>query len=131
MSSPSTIKWLSEDVVLAVHEAQIAEHGGKIGIRDYGLLLSALDRPRNAVAYTRENIPELAALYAIAIMKNRPFVDGNKRVGTVLLEVFLEDNAHFLGATDAELLAIITDVAACEISDDEFTKWLERRLSLI
>jgi death on curing protein len=116
--------WLSTALVLAVHEAQLAEHGGARGIRDAGLLESALARPRNASAYTSADVPELAALYALGIIRNHPFVDGNKRVATVLLETFLEIHGYTLTASDAELFSEIMALAASTVSEDVFTAWV-------
>jgi death-on-curing protein len=116
--------FLDEPVALAVHEAQLAEHGGAAGIRDSGLLASALARPRNAAAYAEPDVAQLAALYALGIIRNHPFVDGNKRVGTVLLETFLELNGHSLTATDGELLATILAIAAHTMSDSDFIAWV-------
>ena len=82
--------WLSQQIVLAIHDEQLAEHGGAAGVRDAGLLDSALARPLNRVAYGGPDIAELAALYALGIVRNHPFVDGNKRTGYVMLETFLE-----------------------------------------
>ncbi len=113
--------------MLAVHETQLAEHGGGTGIRDAGLLASALARPRNAAAYGAADVPALAALYALGIIKNHPFIDGNKRVGTVLLETFLQLNGYRLGASDAELLATIMALAAGELDDEAFTLWVRER----
>lgn len=124
---PSEFFFLDEAVALAVHEAQLAEHGGAKGIRDEGLLNSALARPRNAAAYEEADAARLAALYALGIIRNHPFVDGNKRVGTVLLETFLDLNGYALEATDEDLLATILAVAAHEIADDDFTAWVRRQ----
>ena len=124
MSSPDDIVWLEHALVLAVHEAQLAEHGGATGIRDRGLLESALARPLNAAAYRTPDIPALAALYALKIIRNHPFVDGNKRVGTVLLETFLEVNGYVLTGSDTDLLATILAVAANAMSEDVFTGWV-------
>ena len=119
--------WIDEDVVLAIHEAQVAEHGGGVGIRDGGLLSSALARPQHAAAYAdRPDVTELAALYALGIIKNHPFVDGNKRVGAVLLETFLELHGYELAATDAELLSAILGIASGEMPESEFIMWLRR-----
>lgn len=126
MSSQSDYRWIAEDVVLAIHEAQIAEHGGTTGIRDPGLLASALARPLNAAAYEKPDVPELAALYALGVIKNHPFLDGNKRVGTVLLEVFLEDHEYTLGASDDQLLTAVLGVAENETSEKEFIKWVRK-----
>ena len=127
MSSPDKLRWLSEDVALAVHDAQIAEHGGAIGVRDPGLLASALARPKNAAVYSDTDVPALGALYALGIIKDHPFVDGNKRVGAVLLELFLEDHGYELDATDADLLVTILGVAAGELSDEAFVSWVRRQ----
>jgi death on curing protein len=116
--------WLDKDVVLAIHESQIAEHGGASGVRDLGLLESALARPQNAAAYSDVDVADLAALYALGVIKNHPFVDGNKRVGTVLLETFLELHEHELAAGDDDLLAMILSLAAGEVSDANFTTWV-------
>jgi death on curing protein len=116
--------WLDEDVVLAIHEAQIAEHGGATGVRDLGLLASALARPQNAAAYSDADVADLAALYALGIIKNHPFVDGNKRVGTVLLETFLELHDNELAVADDDLLSVIFALAAGEVSDADFTMWV-------
>ncbi len=124
MSSRSDYRWISEDVVLAIHEAQIDEHGGLTGVRDPGLLASALARPRNAAAHGRPDVPELAALYALGVIKNHPFIDGNKRVGTVLLDAFLEDNGYELVVTDEELLDAIMSAAAGETSEKVFVSWV-------
>jgi death on curing protein len=121
---PEAIDWLTTALVLAVHEAQLAEHGGASGIRDARLLDSALARPRNPAAYASANVPELAALYALGIIRNHPFVDGNKRVATVLLETFLELHGYSLKASDAELFSEIMALAASAVSEDVFTGWV-------
>lgn len=114
MSSQDDFIWFDDDVGGAIHEAQIAEQGGPLGVRDPGLLASALNRPRNAAAYSDADAAELAALYALAVIKGHSFVDGNKRVGVVLLELFLELNGYELAASDEETLAMILAVAAGE-----------------
>jgi len=121
---PDEINWLDEAVVLAVHEAQLAEHGGGAGIRDAGLLSSALARPRNAAAYSNPDVPQVAALYAVGVIGNHPFVDANKRVGTVLLETFLVLHGYLLTASDAELLRAILSLAASEISEEAIIEWV-------
>lgn len=111
MNSQNDPNWITQDVALAIHEAQLAEHGGTAGVRDLGLLDSALTRPMNARAHESSNIPEMAALYAIGIVRNHPFVDGNKRVGLVLLETFLEDNGYVLVADDEDILRVKRNIA--------------------
>lgn len=115
MSSQSEYRWIAADVVLAIYEAQIDEHGGSSGVRDPGLLAAAHGAP---------DVPELAALYASGVIKNHPFVDGNKRVCTVILEVFLEDNKYALFASDEELLNAVIALAAGDISEQKFISWV-------
>lgn len=126
MSSRSKRRWIHRDVALAVHEAQIAEHGGTPGVRDLGLLESALARPIDAAANAGASVAELAALYALGVIANHPFADGNKRVGAVLLELFLEENGYRLAAEDAEFTAAILAVAAGELTAQEFTAWVRQ-----
>lgn len=127
MNSQNDINWIRDDVVLAIHEAQLAEHGGETGIRDLGLLDSALSRPRNAAAYADLSVPGLGALYALGITANHPFVDGNKRVAAVLLETFLEDNGFQLIADDSELYDAMMALAKGETNDSAFTEWVVQR----
>ncbi len=129
MSSQDDFIWIDDDVVGAIHEAQIAEHGGPLGVRDPGLLASALNRPRNAAAYSDADAAELAALYALGVIKGHPFVDGNKRVGVVLLELFLELNGYDLAASDEETLAMILAVAAGETSSERLINWIQAHTS--
>jgi death-on-curing protein len=130
VSSRNRFDWLDEDVVLAIHEAQVAEHGGKAGVRDLGLLASGLARPQNAAAYSEVDVPEAAALYAVGIIKNHPFIDGNKRVGAVLLETFVQLHGYELVVTDRELLEVILGLAAGEIAQDAFVSWVHERARL-
>jgi death-on-curing protein len=127
MNWQNNVNWLDETVVLAIHEAQIAENGGMSGVRDHGLLASALVRSQNAAAYSKTDIAGLAALYALGVIRNHPFIDGNKRVGMVLLETFLELHNHKLAASDDDLLATIRAVAAGEMSDEDFSAWVRER----
>ncbi len=112
--------------MLAIHDAQIAEHGGAAGIRDLGLLDSALARPRNAASYDSDaSIPKLAAFYALGVIRDHPFVDGNKRVGLVLLELFLALNGFELRASDAQCYEAIMSAASGEATEAEFSTWVE------
>jgi death-on-curing protein len=125
VSSPSSPVWLRLDVILAAHEAQVAEHGGGTGIRDSGLLESALARPQNAHAYSAGiSLSELGATYGIAIVRNHPFVDGNKRTGLVALELFLDLNGFDLVADDASSVQAILALAAGEMTDSDFVAWV-------
>ncbi len=116
--------WLSRELVLAIHDEQLAEHGGAGGVRDEGLLESALARPLNRASYGEPDVAELAALYALAIARNHPFVDGNKRTAYVALEVFLAFNGLQFPVSDAEAVVHMLAMASGELSDDEFTAWV-------
>jgi death on curing protein len=116
--------WLSPQLILAIHDEQLAEHGGSIGLRDPGLLDSALARPLNRAGYGEPDIAELAAVYALAIAQNHPFVDGNKRTAYVALEVFLRLNGCRFTAGDAEAVVMMLAMAAGELPDEEFIAWV-------
>lgn len=117
-------KWLDPAIILAVHEMQLAEHGGATGIRDSGLLESALARAPNLAAYGQPDAPALAAAYGYGISRNHPFLDGNKRTGFVATELFLQLNGLELTAADADAVLTMLAVAAGDISEDEFAAWL-------
>jgi len=121
-----TWTWLRLDVALAVHEEQIAEHGGSPGIRDQGLLESALARPQNLAAYSNPppDAVALAATYAMGIIHNHPFVDGNKRVGLVLTELFLALHGYELTASDSDCVLTVLRLASGEIDDEAFVEWV-------
>ena len=116
--------WLRADVLLAVHEEQLAEHGGASGIRDQGLFESALARPVNMAAYDTPDACALAASYAVGLAKNHPFVDGNKRTAYVAMELFLALNGLTLTADDASCVITMLAVAASEMSEQELAAWL-------
>jgi death on curing protein len=116
--------WLSRQTVLAIHDEQLAEHGGAVGVRDEGLLESALARPLNRASYGDPDMAELAALYAIAIARNHPFVDGNKRTAYVALESFLELNGCEFPVSDRDAVIGTLALASGKMSDDEFTAWV-------
>ncbi|MBL8431924.1 MAG: type II toxin-antitoxin system death-on-curing family toxin [Dechloromonas sp.] len=116
--------WIEESVVWAVHEAQLAEHGGSAGVRDAGLLASALARPLNLAAYGEPDVAALAAAYGYGIARNHPFIDGNKRAAFVCTELFLLLNGASLTADDAHCVATMLALAAGELGEAEFTGWL-------
>lgn len=116
--------WLSRQLILAIHDEQLAEHGGAMGVRDGGLLESALARPLNRAGYGEPDIAELAALYAVAIARNHPFVDGNKRTAYVALESFLLLNGVRFRASDAEAVVAMLAMASGDMPDDEFIAWV-------
>ena len=125
MSDP---RWLRLEVVLAVHEQQIAEHGGAPGLRDRGMLESALARPQQKAAYGEPDLADLAAAYAFGIARNHPFVDGNKRVAFVALELFVRINDFELVADDRACLAVMLDLAAGELEEEALAAWVRARL---
>lgn len=118
------LRWLQKDLILAVHDRQLAEHGGARGVRDEGLLESALARPQNLFAYGESDVAALAGAYAFGIARNHPFVDGNKRTAFVACELFLVANGLELVASDEECLAMVLGLAASEIDEAEFAAWL-------
>ncbi len=116
--------WLSRELVLAIHDEQLAEHGGAAGLRDEGLLESALARPLNLAGYAEPDVAELAALYALALARNHPFIDGNKRTAYVALETFLALNGIDFPVSDADAVIMTLRMAARDLSDEDFTDWV-------
>lgn len=123
-------KWITEALALAIHKRQLAEHGGIVGVRDPGLLQSALARPRHLLAYTdpTPDLASLAAAYAFGIAKNHPFGDGNKRTAAVVAETFVELNGHSLDATDLELYPLYLGLADGSVSEAQPADWMRPRL---
>lgn len=123
------MRWLKIDRVLAIHDRQIAEHGGQAGVRDIGLLESALARPVNIHVYeTDADIARLAAAYAFGIIRNHPFLDGNKRTGYVVMETFLVRNGFRLEAAVVDKYLTILSLAEGRLSEEELTTWLRERI---
>ena len=121
-------KWVREDVVLAVHDEQLAEHGGAAGVRDLGLLQSALARPENLAAYGKPDAAALASACAFGIARNHPFTDGNKRTAAVTALLFLVNNGIEFQIGEAELVVMILALAAGELTEMETAGWLRDRL---
>lgn len=122
--------WILDSVVLAVHEAQLAEHGGVPGIRDEGLLCSALARPLNLRAYgDNPDAASLAAAYAFGLARNHPFFDGNKRTAFVVMELFLNLNGWMLDADDAECISTMEALAAGKLAEEALAIWLRSHLA--
>lgn len=120
--------WIATEVALAAHAEQLAEHGGGEGVRDLGLLESAMARPRDLADYGEPDVAALAAAYAFGIARNNSFVDGNKRTAAVIGETFLALNGHSLDASDAELVVAILALAAGELAEDELADWFRAHL---
>ena len=121
-------RWVALSAVLAIHEEQLAEHGGLDGIRDRGLLESALPRPRDLQSYGQPDLADLAAAYAFGIARNHPFLDGNKRTSAVVTRLFLRLNGHDLDATQAQRLAIWLALGAGETTEQALADWMRSRL---
>ena len=118
--------WLNRRIVVAIHEIQLTEHGGGLGLRDDGLLDSALARPLNHAGYGEPDVATLGALYALGIIRNHPFVDGNKRTGFAALFTFLSFNGMAFDPPEVEATMTILSLAAGELSDEAFIAWVQR-----
>jgi death-on-curing protein len=116
--------WLSRQAIEIIHDEQLAEHGGAGGIRDAGLQESALARPRNLFAYGEADVCALAAAYAAGIVRNHPFVDGNKRTGFLAAYSFLAVNGLELDAPEAEAVVMTIGLASGEMPEQGFAAWL-------
>jgi death-on-curing protein len=124
------IKWLLEETVYVIHKRQIAEHGGRNGVRDEGLLLSALARPQNLYAYSEKtpDISALAASLAYGIAKNHPIIDGNKRTALVVSRTFLLLNGFNIKATQEEKYLTFLKLAEGNLSEEELADWFREKL---
>ena len=118
--------WIDPSVILAVHDELIAEYGGPAGLRDSGLLESALARPLNLAAHGKPDHADLAACYGVGIAKNHPFVDGNKRTAFVAVELFLALNGWKLSASDTDAVLTMLAVASGKIDETRFAEWVRR-----
>lgn len=121
------MNWLTRDMVEAFHRESIARFGGADGIRDEGLLLSVLARPENILIYeTDANIFRLAAAYCHGVVKNHPFLDGNKRTGTLCAVVFLGINRVEVEFDEPQIVTMILGLAASEVSENQLAQWLRK-----
>jgi len=119
-------RWISKPALLLLHAESLAEHGGSQGMRDEGLLDSALARPLNLAAYGQPDHAALAASYGIGIAKNHPFIDGNKRAALLATGLFLYLNGYRLTASQADTTIAMLSVAAGELTEDAFAAWLRQ-----
>lgn len=119
--------WIKEEVAIAIHRRQLAEHGGSDGIRNKGLLESALFRPKNQFAYGNSRIFELAAAYGYGIAKNHPFIDGNKRTAYVVMRSFLKLNGYDIEASVAEKYETWMRMVNNQISEAQLAAWIEEK----
>jgi death-on-curing protein len=120
-------KWIDRQSLLLLHDESLAEHGGASGLRDEGLLDSALARPLNLVAYGDPDFAALAAAYGVGLAKNHPFVDGNKRAAFLSVGLFLLLNGYRLAAGQAEATVVMLDVAAGELDEAGFAAWIREK----
>lgn len=121
-------RWIGVEVTLAIHDRQLAEHGGGEGLRDAGLLESALSRPRNAWGYGEPDLADLAAAYAYGIARNHPFIDGNKRTAWMLARLFLRDNGQVLAFQKVDAVRTMMTLAAGDLPEHELAAWFRERI---
>jgi death-on-curing protein len=117
-------RWVPERAVHAIQAALIAEHGGLPGVRDEGLLESALARPRQKLAYGEPVLVELAAACGFGLCRNHPFQDGNKRIALAVVDVFLQLNGHELVASEEDTVVTVRDLAAGEVGEEQLADWI-------
>jgi death-on-curing protein len=121
--------WIKDEVVIALHNRQLAEHGGPQGTRDQGLFESALNSPKHKWHYEQSPIEELAATLAHSIAKNHPFIDGNKRTAYVCMRLFLQLNRKDISASQEEKVNVILDLASGKINVEGLTEWIKSHIS--
>ena len=120
-----TWRWVPKDTVFGIHAKSLAVYGGSDGVRDEGILESALGRPENLAAYGEPSVFELAAAYGFGIVRNHPFVDGNKRTAFLTAVLFMQLNGYSLAADEPEATAVMLAFAGGEVSEEEFALWLK------
>ena len=121
-------KWVNRKVLLLLHDESLAEHGGASGLRDEGLLDSALARPLNLALYEEPDVASLAASYGVGIAKNHAFIDGNKRAAFLAIGLFLMINGFRLKSTQAEATLTILDVAAGAVDEEALAQWIRNHM---
>ena len=131
MSVPQRVEpmWLDTRDANTIHDRQLAEHGGGVGVRDAGLLESALARPVNRWTYGEDDPAALAAAYAFGVARNHPFIDGNKRTAWVLARLFLAINGHQLEFSAADAIQMMLALAAGELEEEVVAGWFRERLT--
>ena len=133
MTEPTRIEpvWLDAEVAFAIHDRQLAEHGGGTGVRDMGMLESALGRPINRWAYGEDDLSALAAAYAFGVARNHPFIDGNKRTAWVLARLFLKMNDVSIAFAPDLAINTVLALASGELSEEELADWFRGHLSTL
>lgn len=124
-----TWRWVDKRALVLLHDESLADHGGSSGLRDEGLLESALSRAQNLAAYGSPDVAELAAAYAFGIARNHPFVDGNKRAAFLAAGVFLRLNGWRINASQAEATVAMFTLAAGDLDEAAFVEWLRRHVA--
>lgn len=124
MSKPAEPLWITYEQAIAIHSRQLRRFGGAPGLRDEGMLRSALERPINKWQYEQASLPELAAAYAFGLAKNHAFVDGNKRIAFMAMMTFLRKNGVAFSPEPAPATRIILSLAAGEVSEESLTRWI-------
>jgi death-on-curing protein len=119
-----SFRWISRRALVLLHDESLAIHGGLSGVRDEGLLLSALARPENLAAYGHPDIADCAASYGFGLAKNHPFVDGNKRAAFLAIGMFLHLNGYRLATTQADATRAILALAAGDLAESELAAWI-------
>ena len=119
-------RWVDRQALMLLHDESLAEHGGSTGLRDEGLLESALARPKNLAVYGEPDIADLAASYGVGLAKNHPFIDGNKRAAFLAVGLFLALNGYRLNATQSDATLTMLAVAADEIDESKFATWIRK-----
>jgi death-on-curing protein len=124
MTAPIEPRWITHEQAIAIHSRQLRRFGGAAGLRDEGMLRSALERPINKWRYEQAELAELAAAYAYGLAKNHAFVDGNKRIAFMSMMIFLDKNRVALDPDPAQSTSIILSLAAGEVSEESLTRWI-------
>lgn len=124
----SAWKWVNRQVLLLLHDESLAEHGGASGLRDEGLLESALARPVNLTLYAEPDVADLAAAHGVGLAKNHAFIDGNKRAAFLAVGLFLALNGYRLSATQADATLIMLSLASGGLPEAAFANWIRENL---
>ena len=118
--------WVSEEIVRVIHQDQIRQHGGSLGVRDENLLAASLARPRHLFAYSESDLFELAAAYGYGLAKNHPFIDGNKRTAFMVMYVFLGLNRYLIDVPEMEVVQMMEGLATDRETQESLAQWLRK-----
>ena len=118
--------WISEEIVRVIHQDQIRQHGGSLGVRDENLLAASLARPRHLFAYSEPDLFQLAAAYGYGLAKNHPFIDGNKRTAFMVMYVFLGLNRYLIDVSEMEVVQMMERLATDQETQESLAQWLRK-----